>query len=77
MQVLRFFFRRYGFTGQITETFESRRDEIFRLLDGYESSPPFTLQRLAEILQNSTKQFRRTHVLMNSLAKVLSVVESS
>lgn len=73
LQVLRHFFQKHGFTGHITETFESRRAEVLRLLDTYEQVPPFTLQRLCEILQGSKKQFGRTHVLINALAKVLSV----
>jgi hypothetical protein len=42
------------------------------MLDSYDE-PPFTMQRLAEILHHGSLEYKRTHTLMNALVKVLSV----
>jgi hypothetical protein len=61
-----------GFVGSITETFESRRDLILDLVRSYESTPPFTIQRLAELLCHP-EQYKACHKLMNALERLLSV----
>jgi serine/threonine-protein phosphatase 4 regulatory subunit 2 len=70
------FFRERGFTGPITETFSSRKDEILRLLDDYDSQPPFTVQRLCEVILDADKQFKSTYALLNSITKLLSVTST-
>jgi hypothetical protein len=62
-----------GFVGPITQNFDSRRNEILSLLDNFRDSPPFTIQRFAELLIDSDKQYRTTHKLLNGLEKVLAV----
>ncbi len=72
LQVLDKYFEKLGFVGPITDTFDSRREDIIKLLEGYDS-PPFTAQRLAEILLDPFSQYRSTHKLMNALEKLLLV----
>lgn len=62
-----------GFIGPVTESFDSRKQVILLLLFKFDDSPPFTLQRLAEVLLEPTMYYRATHKLMNSLEKLLSV----
>lgn len=61
-----------GFKRNITQSFDSRKEIILELLSRHNLAPPFTIQRLAEVLLNPT-QFSETHKLMNSLEKLLSV----
>lgn len=72
-QVLDHYFRTAGFTGPLTETFESRKEEVLHLLDSYEDEAPFTTQRLAEILVHCSNQYEKTHKLINGIVKCLSV----
>ena len=65
-------FSAIGFKGSITESFDSRKDEIIELLNQHKISPPFTIQRIAEVLMNPT-QFAATHKLMNSISKLLAI----
>jgi len=74
--VLDQYFKSYGFLGPITQTFESRRQDILTLLDEFEYEPPFTIQRLAEVLQRTKTQYRATHPLMNAINRLLSVTTS-
>mmetsp|Transcript_23940 Transcript_23940/g.35144 ORF Transcript_23940/g.35144 Transcript_23940/m.35144 type:complete len:141 (-) Transcript_23940:71-493(-) len=71
-QELHNFFQKYGFVGPLSQTFESRKSELMLLLERYDE-PPFTLQRILELLLNPASQYSSTHKLMNSLDKLLSV----
>jgi len=51
-------------------------EHILQLLDGFDE-PPFTLQRLAEVLVQANQEYRTTHALMNGLTRLLSVTTSS
>lgn len=62
-----------GFVGPITESFESRKQTILLLLFKFDEGPPFTLQRLAEVLLDPARYYRSTYKLMNSIEKLLSV----
>ena len=73
LQVLDNYFISFGFIGPVTQSFESRKREILFLLDHFEDCPPFTLQRLVEVLQSGKTQYRSTHSIMNALVKLLSV----
>ena len=66
------YFASRGFTGPITQSFPMRKSEILHLLNQYDR-PPFTIQRVAEVLQRCWSQYRATHTIMNSLVKLLSV----
>lgn len=72
LQVLEASFSRRSFVGPITESFESRRDEVLGLLLEYEY-PPFTFQRICEVLL-SPEQFAATHKLINGLERLVTVV---
>lgn len=69
------YFEGKGFVGPVTETFDSRRSEVLSLLDKYEE-PPFTIQRLAEIITNSSAQYQSTHKLLNGVEKLLMVTST-
>jgi hypothetical protein len=71
-QVLAKFFSTKGFVGPITDSFDSRLEEILSLLDRYPNAP-FTVQRLAEVLIRGTEEYRSTHGIMNGLVRILSV----
>lgn len=67
------YFSSSGFVGPITQSYGMRKKEVLIQFDQYVDQPPFTLQRIAEILQRSWSQYRRTHCLINALEKLLSV----
>lgn len=67
------YYKTFSFLGPIHQSFQSRKDDILGLLDEYEGEPPFTIQRLAELLQRTRAQYRVTHALMNAINKLLSV----
>jgi hypothetical protein len=74
-QQLESMFANHGFIGPVTQTFDSRRQEILDLLARFDY-PPFTVQRLAEVLSTDANQYKSTHKFMNSLEKILSVISS-
>ncbi len=68
-------FKERGFDGPVHQDFNSRLEHISQLLDSYQI-PPFTVQRLAELLADDSGQYTVTHKYMNGLEKVLSVSTS-
>lgn len=72
-QVVESFFAKKGFVGPLYESYDSRLDNILTLLDRYDKEPPFTVQRLAELLIHADEEYRTTHALMYGLSKILSV----
>lgn len=65
-------FKERGFVGPVTQDFHSRLAELLSLLDGFRAAPPFTLQRLIELVVDSS-QYSSTHKYMNGLERILSV----
>jgi len=53
--------------------FLSRKSHLLNLLRGFRKDPPFTLQRLAEVLLNPESYYTQTHKLCNGLVKLLGV----
>ncbi|WP_411024200.1 hypothetical protein, partial [Salmonella sp. s58408] len=49
-----------------------RRDELVASLRTFDAAP-FTLQRLAEVLQDPRRQYSSTHKLINGLGRMLAV----
>lgn len=62
--------------GPLTESFYSRLDEVLALFDQHDQQPPFTVQRLAEVLVRAEEEYRTTHALLNGLSRILSVQTS-
>eukprot|EP00903_Cladosiphon_okamuranus_P010622 g10045.t1 len=52
--------------------YQQRRDELVASLRSFDAAP-FTLQRLAEVLQDPRRQYSTTHKLINGLERLLSV----
>eukprot|EP01039_Chlorochromonas_danica_P005267 gene5267-5801_t len=73
VMVVESFFAKKGFVGPLYESYDSRLDNILTLLDRYDKEPPFTVQRLAELLIHADEEYRTTHALMYGLSKILSV----
>lgn len=73
-QVLTHAHQRCGFVGPINQSFELRKREVLDQLFLFEG-PPFTCQRLAEILL-SPGQYSATHKLLNALEKQLGVTST-
>ena len=66
-------FDQVGFIGSITETYETRKQHILNILNtSFPTSPPFTFQRLVEVLL-TPELYTQCHKFMNSLEKLLSV----
>lgn len=63
---------KHSFTKSFDCTFESRSQEVLRLLNAFEEAP-FTIQRLSELLLNYQCQYKSTHKLCNAMEKLLSV----
>eukprot|EP00752_Nemacystus_decipiens_P002590 g2423.t1 len=62
-----------GFLGAVGgKGYEQRRDELVGSLRRFDAAP-FTLQRLAEVLQDPRRQYSTTHKLINGLERLLSV----
>lgn len=61
----------------MTQTFDGKKEEILALLDEHSTYPPFTIQRISEVVYNPESQFKTTHGLINSLIKLLSVFTPS
>lgn len=72
LQVLGKYYTTKGFIGPITETFDNRRAMVIELLNNFES-PPFTIQRLIEVLNNNFTQYNSTHKVINAIEKLLQV----
>ena len=66
------FYQRNGFVGPLPQTFIGRYFALLSLLESY-SQPPWTLQRLVELLDNPRQIYSSTHKFMNSIEKLLSV----
>ncbi|RYG95930.1 hypothetical protein EON65_55190 [archaeon] len=60
----------------MTDSFESKLEEIMELYATHSTDPPFTIQRIAEILVQGDQEYKRTHCLMNAIVKLLSVQAS-
>lgn len=52
---------------------EHSKQEIHNLLDAFESGPPFTIQRLSEILLEPRKQYTKLNKVLHSLKTALMV----
>ncbi len=72
VQVFAHYFGKKGFIGPVDQSFESRRDELLQLLLS-QDAPPFTIQRLIELLLNPMNQYSATHKMMNAVEKVRAV----
>ncbi len=63
----------YGFeVSKDEKTYEERRDEALAALNGF-NRPPFTIQRITEVIMEPRAQYSSTHKLLNGLEKLLSV----
>ena len=73
-QVLQRYQSTYGPCESETDevSFAERRNMLTEALRSFDG-PPFTVQRLAEVLLNPEPQYAATHKLMNGLEKLLSV----
>lgn len=73
------FYQKYGFNGPITESFSEKKMLIFTKLfsNYYKNSPPFSLQRLVEVLIDHSFLnkycYHSTNNLLNAFIKILSV----
>jgi hypothetical protein len=74
-QEFQHYYTTYGFAGPPYETFEERRGEVLALLQALDR-PPFTVQRLVELLCRPTASYKSTHKFMNGVLKLLSVTSS-
>jgi hypothetical protein len=74
--VLNEYFKEMGFLGPPNHSFCDRENELLSMLYCY-SYPPFTIQRLVEILLNPKGQYKNTHKLINAIEKLLSVTSPS
>ncbi len=73
LHVLNGFESLYGFdVSKDEKAYEERRDEVLAALNGFDR-PPFTIQRIAEVIMEPQAQYSSTHKLLNSLEKLLSV----
>ena len=70
------YYRTYGFTGPLTESFDTRKNEILHLIHAFEREAPFTIQRISEVLTSHKSQYRSTYALMNALVRLLSVTST-
>jgi hypothetical protein len=66
------FYQKNGFVGPLPQSFAGRYSTLLGLLESY-SQPPWTLQRLVELLRNPRRIYSSTHKFMNSIEKLLSV----
>lgn len=66
------FYHTTGFVGPLPQSFIGRYFSLLALLESY-SQPPWTLQRLVELLDNPRQIYSSTHKFMNSIEKLLSV----
>jgi hypothetical protein len=66
------FYHRNGFIGPLPQSFSGRYATLLTLLESH-SNPPWTLQRLVELLLNPRRIYSSTHKFMNSIEKLLSV----
>ena len=71
-QLLDLTFKVHGFVGPLTENFDGRRAEILELVDQF-NGPPFTIQRICELLIQDISSYKVTHKLIRSLEKLLLV----
>ena len=75
--------RHYTIEGQKFEaaypgqTFDDVEQEILQALSVFDREPPFTLQRLAEVLAYPLKYYRSLRKLTHSLIKLLSVTSTA
>lgn len=76
LQVIEQYFQKYGFTGPVTDTYETRKHELLEFFEAHDDRAPFTIQRFAELLQDCSKQYSKTHKLMNALERLLMVTSS-
>ncbi len=73
LHVLNGFESLYGFdVSKDEKTYEDRRDYVLAALNSFDR-PPFTIQRIAEVIVEPQAQYSSTHKLLNSLEKLLSV----
>ncbi len=73
LHVLNGFESLYGFkVSKDEKTYEERKNEVLAALDGFDR-PPFTIQRIAEVILEPQTQYSSTHKLLNGLEKLLSV----
>ena len=64
-----------GFVGPVEHTFEQRCEQLLTLLNRFDDNAPFTIQRFAEVL-NDSSQYQSTHKLINCFEKLLSVTST-
>jgi len=67
-------YKKVSFITTCNYTFESRSQEVLKLLNGCEEAP-FTIQRLSELLLNYDI-YKSSHKLCNAIEKLLSVTSS-
>lgn len=73
------YFQRFGFQGPLTESYDEKKNRLLILLfsSSYNTSPPFSIQRLVELLVDHTINlkiyYKSTNTLMNAFIKILSV----
>ena len=75
VQVLKSYYAERGFAGLKEHTYENRCEELLLMLQRF-TDAPFTVQRLAEVLNDASQkrsQYQSTHKLMNCFEKLLSV----
>ncbi|EDK31410.1 serine/threonine protein phosphatase 4 regulatory subunit, putative (macronuclear) [Tetrahymena thermophila SB210] len=55
------------------ESFEEELDVILQFISGFESKPPFTLQRICELLINPKKNYKSSKKILFALEKLVNV----
>ena len=56
-----------------TEEFEERKTYLLEKLAGYSESPPFTIQRLCELLHEPERTYKSLRKLLNAFDKLVNV----
>jgi hypothetical protein len=69
-------FKERGFVGPLPLTFHDRMRDLLKLLNRFDKAPPFTIQRLVELILDGQNQYCTTHKYMNGLEKLLSVTST-
>ena len=69
-------FKERGFVGPLPLTFHDRMTDLLKLLNRFDRAPPFTIQRLVELILDGRGQYYSTHKFMNGLEKLLSVTST-
>jgi hypothetical protein len=63
-----------GFQGApITCTFDGVKDELLAQIDAHNAIPPFSTQRLCELLSYPKLEYESTYKLMNAISKLVNI----